>query len=192
MKETLARSIRRQLFAEEGANVFVVLDGASVSGLLPKLQQQRPDHFCLYRGELKPDIAAVAPYLVQLQPESPFTDWIINQGWGEHWGIFARSEAGLRALRSHFRTFLTVYDADGKPLLFRYYDPRVLRLYLPTCNAEELEIVFGPVATYLLEDEDGGAILSFSFAEGELQTKKRLLEQATQPAPTADEIAVKT
>ena len=61
--------------------------------------------------------------------------------------------ADLRTMRNHFRKLLTVYDPNGKPLLFRYYDPRVLRVYLPTCNAEELATIFGPINSYLLEDE---------------------------------------
>ncbi len=186
MKETLARSIYKYLFAEAGKHVFVILDGASVPQLLAKLEIQRPDYFCLYRGELTPDMAAVAPYLVELRPETPFTDWIIARGWGNHWGIFALSVADLRTMRAHLRTFLTVYDMEGKPLLFRYYDPRVLRLYLPTCNAQELQVVFGPVESYLLEDEDSQTMLSFKFVEGLLQLKKLPLEQSAPMAYAFD------
>jgi len=46
-------------------------------------------------------------------------------------------------MRQHFRRFITVHDESGKPLLFRYYDPRVLRTFLPTCNAKELAEIFG-------------------------------------------------
>jgi hypothetical protein len=34
------------------------------------------------------------------------------------------------------RRFLRVKDEDG--LVFRFYDPRVMRVYLPTCAAGEL------------------------------------------------------
>jgi hypothetical protein len=43
---------------------------------------------------------------------------------------------------------LTSCIAIHKPcLLFRYYDPRVLRVYLPSCRPSELETVFGPVVS---------------------------------------------
>ena len=106
----------------------------------------QPEFACLYRGELAPDMAEVAPYLVRLEPATEFADWVVSGGWGKHWGVFALAHATLREMRHHFRAFLTVYDPEGKPLLFRYYDPRVLRVYLPTCDARELETVFGPVA----------------------------------------------
>ncbi len=161
-----------QLFADPTAGAFAVLDGASVPGLLDQLDRFEPEYECLYRGDLEPDLAEVAPYLVRLQPDSPFTAWVIGEGWGNHWGIFAASPADLREMRHHFRTFLTVHDPEGKPLYFRYYDPRVLRVYLPTCNREELATVFGPVTHYLLEDQDAGALLRFEVKSGALAQEK--------------------
>jgi hypothetical protein len=80
----------------------------------------------------------------------------------KHWGIFLTSRADLRSLRNHFRRFLMVLDPDGRKLYFRYYDPRVLRVYLPTCNAEEREIVYGDVVEgYWCEDERGKRMESF-------------------------------
>ena len=162
-----------RLFADEEAHVYAVLDGASVGELLPKLYELEPEYECLYRGELEPDMAEVAPYLVRLEPETEFADWVVGEGWGRHWGVFAVTDADLRAAQKHFRSFLTVYDPAGKPLLFRYYDPRVLRIYLPTCNAEELRAVFGPVSCYLLEGEDPATLLRFRL-DGEALRREAL------------------
>lgn len=169
--EEIVSAVGEQLFSAEEANLFAVLDGASVPGLLDKLYGLSPNFCCLYRGELAPDMAEVAPYLVQLEPGTEFTAWVIAQGWGNHWGIFAASPGDLRAMRRHFRTFLIVYDESGRPLRFRYYDPRVLRTYLPTCNAGELATVFGPVTTYLLEDGDPETLLRFQVAAGAIKRK---------------------
>src|SRR5262245_24167741 len=162
--EEIIESVGEQLFSDEEANVFAILDGASAPGLLDKLYGLWPDFCCLYRGELTPDMAEVAPYLVQLEPDVEFTNWVIAQGWGNHWGIFATSDADLHTLRSHLRTFLIVYDEAGKPFRFRYYDPRVLRQYLPTCTPQELATVFGPVTSYLLEDADPATGWRFQLA----------------------------
>ena len=159
--EDATRALYERLFADEAANAYAVLDGASVEELLPKLYDLEPEFECLYRGELEPDMAEVAPYLVRLEPETEFADWVLEEGWGRHWGVFAVTDAGLRDAHRHFRSFLTVYDPGGKPLLFRYYDPRVLRVYLPTCNAGELRTLFGPVSCFLLEGEDPNTLLRF-------------------------------
>jgi hypothetical protein len=58
-----------------------------------------------------------------------------------------------------------VYDAKGTPFYFRYYDPRVLRVYLPTCNASELQILFGPVARYYVEGKAGNQMIEWSCTE---------------------------
>lgn len=153
--------LREQIFAIPDATVYAVLDGASVPELPQMLARWQIESVCLLRGELEPDVAQAAPYLAVFQPETPFAEWVLSEGWGKHWGIFAVSNANFRALRQHFRTFLMVYTPEGKPVYFRYYDPRVLRVYLPTCNAKELRIVFSPVLRYIAEDEDPMVLLKF-------------------------------
>lgn len=166
LETNIMQSLKSHLFAWKEMNVYAVLDGASVHDLPGNLARFDSEHVCLYRGELAPDILHVAPHLVRLERDAPITDWLLSNGWGNHWGIFAVSSLDLNALRRHFRTFLMVYGPDGESLYFRYYDPRVLRIYLSTCNAEELKKVFGPVRTYLVEDHEPKRVRKFSLFEG--------------------------
>jgi hypothetical protein len=170
--ENIVLAIKQRLFADQDTQVFAVLDGASIPDLRMSLYRHQPEHVCLYRGDLADDMAEVAPYLVRLEKDTEFTNWVFTQGWGEHWGIFALADQPLRELRQHFRRFLTVYGPENKPLLFRYYDPRVLRVYLPTCNAEDLATVFGPVSNFLCEDEDPTMVLRYRSASGVLRQEK--------------------
>ena len=78
------------------------------------------------------------------------------------WGIFLRSEASLEPLQRHLRKFLMVYTEDAKPLYFRYYDPRVFRVYLPTCTEMELKTIFGPVACFLAEGPSENSLIEFT------------------------------
>jgi len=153
--------LHQLLFSQEDISTYAVLDGASVPDLLPKLAEAKEEWACLYRGELEPDMAEVAPYLVKLRAESPFTDWLLSEGWGNHWGIFALTQTGLEALRRHFRHFLRVKDPSSRVLYFRFYDPRVLRVYLPTCNRAEIKTLYGPVRTYIAEDAKTGNAETF-------------------------------
>ena len=170
--------LKSLLFAEE--SVFVVLDGASVPGLLGKLHELEPVHTCMYRGEIEPDLAEVAPYLVQLEPDAPFTDWVLTEGWGNHWGVFLTSRTAFGAVHRHLRKLLIVHDPAGKPLYFRFYDPRVLRVFLPTCELAELKNMFGSeVAEYWSEGENAQTVERFKkSAEG-------LLDRQTQPVGEA-------
>src|SRR5882672_5907963 len=96
------------LFSKDETPVFAVLDGASIPDLVKSLYEHEPEYCCLYRGELQPDMASVAPYLVRLESGSEFSEWLLREGWGAHWGIFVGSTANLRTLRDHFREFQTV------------------------------------------------------------------------------------
>jgi hypothetical protein len=176
--EAVIRALREQLFREGSTCVYALLDGASVEALRDMLWQHEPEHACLWRGELEPDMAEVAPYVVRLEAGTPFTDWLLARGWGRHWGIFALAgpETDLRDMRRHFREFTMVRGPDDEVLYFRYYDPRVLRVYLPLCNAEEMRTVFGPVRAFLVEDEDPAILLRFTMGEGQAQREQIRLD----------------
>jgi len=154
--------------------VYALLDGASVPSLLDRLYgDRRPEFECLFRGELEPDMAEVAPYLVALERDGALAEWVMAHGWGNHWGIFAVSRADLRTLQFHLRTLNTVYSPEGKPMLFRYYDPRVLRIFLPTCGPEQVMQMFGPVDRFVAEGEAPETALTFTQVNGAPQTGTR-------------------
>ena len=159
-------ALQHLLFADPTTTTFAVLDGASIRDLLPQLAEYKPEHACLYRGEIAPDLAECAPYLVRLELNAPFTTWLLAEGWGNHWGIFATSNASFNTVRIHFRKFLIVRGPQGKRLYFRYYDPRVLRIYLPTCGSAETEVLFGQVNHYICEGERSDVVLSFHGSRG--------------------------
>jgi hypothetical protein len=144
------------------AAVFALLDAARDERIWPLVRRSRLDYRCLFLGDVPPALAAAAPYLVDLSPRSPFTRQILELGWGNSWGVFVRAPVILQDLRRHFRRLLQVRDESGRPMFFRFYDPRVLRTYLPTCTLQELRLVFGPVEAFCLEGEEGEALLELS------------------------------
>ena len=73
---------------------------------------------------------------------------------------------------NHFRKFLIIETDDFTKLYFRFYDPRVLRIFLPTCSANQLEELFGPVDRFICEDEDADFALVFSLSKGKLITER--------------------
>jgi len=159
--DSTVHRIRERLFAEPAAEVFALLDGASTPDLRKKMWQHEPDHYCLFRQVTGPDMAEVAPYVVRLERDSPFTQWVLKEGWGDHWGLFAVGRTDLRAMRQHCRTMIDAYDPAGRPVIFRFYDPRVLRVYLPTCTPAERAAAFGPIQWFFVEDADPAVALRY-------------------------------
>ena len=164
---TRHEDLARQLFADPKLNAYAVLDGASNPALLDHLYDgERPEFACLYRGELEPDMAECAPYLARLEQGKPFTQWVIANCLGKHWGIFALSREGLHGLLQHLRKHTMVYSRDNQPQLFRYYDPRVLRWFLRKCDAEQLADFFGPVVAFFAEAGDAESHVRFDRPTG--------------------------
>ncbi len=140
---------------------LVVLDAARSERVLPVLRASRAQHASLYDGWKAQELAEVAPYLAEVTEASPLWDALLGEPWGDAWGVWARSEAAFDDVRRHLRRFLRVQGEDGRRMLFRWYDPRVLRVYLPTCTADERRVFFGPVSAYVTEGDAPRSALRF-------------------------------
>ena len=157
-------------------------DPLSILGLL---RASGEEYQSLYEGTQAQVLEAFAPYLVRLTENSKLLENLIAHGWGKNWGIFAVSGADFQAVRRHFRTFLMVNGPDGKRLYFRYYDPRVMRAYLPTCDAAETQFIFGPLAAYLCEGDASDTLLVFRPAAGAPQKEThKLTKEAEETGDT--------
>jgi len=157
-------------------NVWMIVDGARTIDVFRFLLACHLEYACLYSGPLTPDLEIAAPYLVQLDHGYRDTHRLIRKAWGNSWGVFLRSETSLKKLRRHLREFLVVRDTKGTRMVFRYYDPRVLRAYLPTCEAGELRTVFGPIECFWTEAEAPGKMLEFHVRSGRLEQQSISLD----------------
>ncbi|RVU44975.1 DUF4123 domain-containing protein [Rubrivivax rivuli] len=164
--------------ASRAGSVWAVLDCAREPAVYGALIESRLEFRSLYSGSVPRALEMNAPQLVELLPGHRLAERLLGTAWGRAWGIFLRIDDAAN-LRHHLRKFLKVRDEQGRRLLFRYYDPRVLRSYLPTCTPEELAQVFGPIHSFVMEDAEG-ACLEFTLAAGQL--RRRVLVAAAAPA----------
>ncbi len=166
-------AVQARLWQEAGdMPAYVILDGAQNPTLLDALHADNsPPWRCLFTGQLEPDMAIVAPYLVELEQSSAFTRRLLAEGWGRNWGVYLTSQLALPALWRNVRQQVHVYGPNLESLFFRFYDPRVMRNYLPTCSQQQLAEFFGPVDFYIAEDEEPGRAHAWSLADGKLVTQ---------------------
>ena len=164
-------------------NVWMIVDGARTIEVFRFLLACHLEYACLYSGPLTPDLEIAAPYLVQLDHGYRDTHRLIRQAWGNSWGVFLRSETSLKKLRRHLREFLVVRDTKGTRMVFRYYDPRVLRVYLPTCEAGELPTVFGPIQAFWTEGRVLEDMLEFRSERGNLVRRTIPLDSKATSEP---------
>jgi len=162
--QTVVRRLFDRTEGQTALATYVILDAARHESIYKKMLEAGHGDGCLYRGDKAKALAEVAPYLVLLKREEAFTEWVINTGWGNSWGIFLESGASPVELKRHFGKFIIVSTEKGESFYFRFYDPRVLRVYLPSCNRKELKTVFGPVQSYFMENQDG-SFLEFTHSK---------------------------
>ena len=158
----------QQLLVSKTTRLYCVLDGASVPDLPKRLYQSQAISHCLFEGDLEPDMLYVAPFLVLLSPDNSITDWVFSNGFGKNWGIFIHSRSSLVDMEKHFTSLVQVYDERANSMTFRYYDPRVIRKYLPTCTPRELEVFFGRTDAVFAESDDGENLVSFRIENNQL------------------------
>ncbi len=142
--------------------LYALLDASREPSVLKVILESKEEYQSLYEGAQGAQLAHFAPYLVRVPQKSSLLDTLVQQAWSKSWGVFLTCDKPLKDLRAHFRHFLTVKLPDGKQVYFRYYDPRVLRLFLPTCLPEEISQFFGPVKQFLMESENPSLALHFS------------------------------
>jgi len=136
----------------------ILLDAAKMEGYIYLAREMNEEHMCLYEGDSEAFLGSSAPWLFELDEYSEFSEWISEHATGNSWGVIIISQAETEVLYRHFRKFLIVQSDAGRELYFRFYDPRVLRDFLPTCDSEQLQEFFGPIDAFVLENEDGNML----------------------------------
>lgn len=142
--------------------LYALLDAAREPSVLKVIFESKEEYQSLYEGAQGAQLTHFAPYLVRIPDKSPLLEKLVQQAWAKSWGVFLTCDQPLKDLRTHFRKLLMVKLPDGKQVAFRYYDPRVLRIFLPACNVDEIAQFFGPVKQFLMEAEDPKLALRFT------------------------------
>jgi hypothetical protein len=168
----IAARVRRLWKTPSAADAYVIVDAAqdySPVVLLRDPLGKSPQS--LFEGEAAAALAEVAPYVCPVELSGEFLD-IWGERWGGNHGVLLASTADLQSLQKHLRSIFVVEDETGQEFFFRYYDPRVLRAYLPTCTAEEVREFFGPITSWCIEGEDPAvALVLEAGSEGVVQTE---------------------
>ena len=166
--------------------VFLLIDCARDGKILPLLGEHAADAQTLFNG---PDLGAMipfSPHLVAFEKEGKLIEDLLVEGWGKPWMVFVLSREPFSTLREHLRELLMAENPDGKQVFFRYYDPRILRRFLPVCTPAETRQFFGPVVQFWVEDEKPEFLLQFAPSpKGAEMQRFSLTEPLTSGSPQA-------
>lgn len=157
---------------------YFILDAARTGSQLEMAREMNKNHLSLYSDKNERYLAQVAPYIFTVPVDPGFSSWVREHGWRRAWGIFVSADISLENLYFHFRKFVRVQTQDGEEFYFRFYDPRVLKMFLPTCDKKQVIEFFGPVKSFTVEGDTKNEAVRFWHENGLLK----------QQELTADEI----
>jgi hypothetical protein len=157
-----------------GGRLHVVLDSCDLPDVFARVLRIGVERApCLLSGQKAAEFCSFAPYLTAC--DEPLLDWVSEELTGEPWGIFVVTAADLRTLRLHLKTLLVVRDPNGRQMYFRFYDPRVLASFLPTCTPAEARQVFGPVEAFGVADVASGTVTLIGESADALASPRRTM-----------------
>jgi hypothetical protein len=127
-------------------------------------------------------MSRVGPYLVRIKCTSRYPEYlkIWTEELGSNTGVLLLSSSWPQAIRSHLRSIFKVQDERGHKYYFRFYDPRVLRTYLPTCTARECREFFGPIRSIFSEGEVPGTMHHYHSGQSAVQMERDLITDWVQ------------
>ncbi len=112
--------------------LFAVVDGAIIPGLVDFLEAEDLAHKSLYTGDLRDEMGDAQPFLVELTPDSLLLRhlWTADANGDtptafldKAAAILMRSTAPLPALHRHLRRFTQLQTPADARVFFRFWDP---------------------------------------------------------------------
>jgi len=161
-QESRMRQLRAMLGLERGARPFALLDGAQSLELAVRLRRIGCRIFTLFEGPLAAEEGAAGPLLVAFPSDRSKALALCLAEIGGNKGILLSTYAELQDLVDHLREIFVVSDEEDREYFFRFYDPRVLRAFVPSCSPEERKQFFGPIRAIAAEDDERSALENFA------------------------------
>jgi pSer/pThr/pTyr-binding forkhead associated (FHA) protein len=183
---TLLANLAAHITGAPSVGLYALIDGAQAFDLAFTGRLMGHELYTLFIGDLAEISARVGPCLVALgEPSAFLARWV--ERIGGHAGVLLTSSAALPELGQHLRRIFIATDETNQEYFFRFYDPRVLRVFLPTCREDELREFFGVVTRWVAEDEEATGFVSYSLEDHGLEVRQITGEAAgatTSAVPT--------
>lgn len=137
---------KQQLFS------YAIVNGAGSDKVLMNLVGYEPEHRILFNEDEAESLEDAAPWLVKLVQGERYTEWLMEECFGERLLLFIQSTESIDLLAEHFRHYTKIEFPDkGKPGhwikgFFSFYDPSIFPIWAASLNRDEAFQFFKPVS----------------------------------------------
>jgi len=105
-----------------------------------------------------------APYLMLLDIDDAIADGLLHAAKGEQWLTLVVSHKSLDALAQELRDMIVVEsEVHGKPIIYRFYDPRNLANYIHIHDEAELKMFYEDIggALFTIDADDPSVLYAY-------------------------------
>jgi len=177
--------------ADYRIKTYAIIDCASDEQHYQQLLSQDLKHAILYKDEDASNLETVAPYLIELDEEHDYTQWLLTELWGTHSVIYIKSHYALEPLAEHFRRYTKVVveprqndnRSASTEAFFAFYDPRVMKEYFSLLTREQMTEFCAPVISFSYEDEQQPYSLLTSYLKASGEQWNTLVTNLSQIQP---------
>lgn len=150
------------------AQHYAVIDLAVAEDMQALVTRLPPDAGeTLLARSMPAKVRAVGPWLVQLAQAPQVAAALAKMDAGVPWGYYLHSPVAMTSLRQSLRRFNLAQLPDAeRPVLFRYWDPRVMQVWLDVATDHQRRQLFQWIDR--IEAADGAFDASKSPPAGEI------------------------
>ncbi|AON53071.1 DUF4123 domain-containing protein [Herbaspirillum seropedicae] len=141
---------------------YLLLDSAQAEGSHLKLQAMRLPYASLFDGKREEALPEIAPLLIGLSGlDAPrrerLASWISQLAFSAPCLSWYESPLPLQAFAAHLRNFHQVGLSDGQAMMMRWYDTRILPIWLQALTPEQRSLFTGGMFSIAYVDRFGEA-----------------------------------
>ena len=174
----ISENLKKELFQENiESKLYAIVDSAVDKVIDGHFESDSAERTILYREEKdKRDLELRAPHLVVLAENDEFTQRIINEGYGNNWGCFIKSQLDRETLVEHFSNYTKIYsEVHEQDVYIRFYDPRAMNKYFSILQQEEGREFFSKIdAIYVEKKEEPQTLFKYSLNVDEMIQREEI------------------
>lgn len=131
----------------ERDHLLALIDPGHDEPLHALLAEHLPDALPLYATDADPMLGMIAPRLARLTADAAHA--LHQTAWSRPWGVLIAATLTPASVLSHLRRLVLARNPDGRTVLLRFFDHRVLAPLLRASDESELQNLFGPLTAWI-------------------------------------------